>query len=78
MICDVGLPGLDGLRLCGAIRKDAALRHVALLLISGEELADGVDGNADGYLTKPFNSQQLLAALDALPARPSARARHSP
>lgn len=78
MICDVGLPGLDGLRLCRAIRKDDALRHVAVLLISGEALAEGSDGNADGFLTKPFNSQQLLAALDALPARPAVRERHSP
>lgn len=68
MICDVGLPGLDGLRLCRAIRKDAALDHVVVLLISGEAV-DG-DGSADGFLTKPFNSQQLLAALAALRSRP--------
>jgi len=68
VICDVGLPGLDGLRLSRAIRKDAALSHVVVLLISGEAVT--ADGNADGFLTKPFNSQQLLAALAALRPRP--------
>jgi CheY-like chemotaxis protein len=68
VICDVGLPGLDGLRLCRAIRKDAALEHVAVLLISGEAVTG--ETNADGFLTKPFNSQQLRAALDALRVRP--------
>lgn len=67
VICDVGLPGLDGLRLSRAIRTDAALRHVVVLLISGEAISG--DNGADAFLTKPFNSQQLLATLDALRVR---------
>lgn len=69
VISDVGLPGLDGRRLSRAIRDDVSLRHVAVLLIGG----DGVMGDsiADAFLTKPFNSHQLLAALDGLlPRRP--------
>ncbi|MDF2770518.1 MAG: two-component system sensor histidine kinase/response regulator [Geminicoccaceae bacterium] len=67
VISDVGLPRLDGRRLSRAIRDDAALRHIAVLLISG----DGVlgDSAADGFLFKPFNSHQLLAALDGLVPR---------
>ena len=67
VISDVGLPGLDGRRLSRAIRDDAALHHVSVLLVSG----DGVmgDSTADGFLSKPFNSHQLLAALAALPPR---------
>jgi CheY-like chemotaxis protein len=67
VISDVGLPGLDGRRLSRAIRDDAALRHVLVLLISG----DGVlgDSTADAFLMKPFNSHQLLAALGGLVAR---------
>lgn len=70
VISDVGLPGLDGRRLSRAIRDDAALHHVSVLLISG----DGVMGEsaADGFLLKPFNSHQLLTALDGLvPRRPA-------
>src|SRR6476661_2157993 len=70
VISDVALPGLDGRRLTRAIRDDAALGHVAVLLISGETVLG--DSSADGFLTKPFNTHQLLAALDRLPARGSA------
>jgi two-component system, chemotaxis family, chemotaxis protein CheY len=70
VISDVGLPGLDGRRLIRAIRDDAALGHVAVLLISGE--ADGAEHAADGFLFKPFNTHQLSAALDGLaPRRPA-------
>ncbi len=69
VISDVALPGLDGRRLTRAIRDDAALSHVTVLLISGET-APG-DNHADGFLAKPFNTHQLIAALDRLPARGS-------
>jgi CheY-like chemotaxis protein len=67
VITDVGLPGLDGRRLTRAIRDDARLSRVSVLLISGE--AAIADGSADGFLSKPFNSRQLAAAIDRLPRR---------
>ena len=69
VISDVALPGLDGRRLTRAIRDDVALSHVSVLLISGEVVLG--ESSADGFLTKPFNTHQLLAALDRLPARRS-------
>jgi len=69
VISDVVLPGLDGRRLTRAIRDDVALSHVSVLLISGEVVLG--ESSADGFLTKPFNTHQLLAALDRLPARRS-------
>jgi CheY-like chemotaxis protein len=67
VISDVGLPGLDGRRLTRAIRDDTRLGHVSVLLISGEVAL--ADPSADGFLTKPFNSRQLSAAVDLLPPR---------
>jgi len=67
VISDVGLPGFDGIRLTRAIRDDVGLRHVLVLLISGDGAIGA--GTADGFLPKPFNSQQLVAALNALPTR---------
>ena len=67
VISDVGLPGLDGRRLIRAIRDDARLGHVLVLLISGEVAL--AEATADGFLLKPFNSRQLSAAIDQLPPR---------
>jgi two-component system chemotaxis response regulator CheY len=69
VISDVGLPGLDGRRLSRAIREDATLRHVSVLLISGDVVMP--ESAADGFLTKPFNTHQLSAALNGLPPRRS-------
>ena len=69
VISDVALPGLDGRRLTRAIRDDVALSHVSVLLISGEAVLG--ESSADGFLAKPFNTHQLLAALGRLPARSS-------
>lgn len=67
VISDVVLPGLDGRRLARAIREDAMLDHVSVLLISGD--MGEVEGIADGFLTKPFNSLQLVSAQDGLAPR---------
>ena len=67
VISDIGIPGLDGRRLSRAIRDDVALDHVAVLLIGGDGLVG--DSAADGFLAKPFNGGQLLAAVAALAPR---------
>jgi CheY-like chemotaxis protein len=61
---DIG-PGRDGRALCRAIRAAPELDRVSLLLISGED-GPGRDHGADAFLPKPFNTQQLLAALEGL------------
>jgi DNA-binding response OmpR family regulator len=65
VITDIVVPGLDGRALCRAIRSAPELDRVSLLLISGEDSA-GADQVADAFLPKPFNSRQLLAALEGL------------
>lgn len=66
VISDIVVPGLDGRALCRAIRDTPELDEVVVLLISGEDSAGTQDGDADGFLAKPFNSRQLLAALGPL------------
>lgn len=76
VIGDVVLPGLDGRRLARAIRDDARLEHVSVLLISAG--VRDADDSADGFLTKPFNSRQLMAALVGLaPRGPPMRRLHA-
>jgi CheY-like chemotaxis protein len=68
VVCDAVGAGVDGRRLGRAIRSDAALAHVAVLLLLDD--GDASSDETDGCLTKPFNGRQLLVALDELPTRP--------
>jgi len=74
VISDIAIPAIDGRRLARAIRDDPALGHVAVLLIGGDGAVNDIvaDSQADGFLAKPFNASQLLAAIAALPARSAA------
>ncbi len=66
VISDVVLSVLDGRALRQAIRNDPALRHLPVLLISGQQQAGFQAGPLDGWLPKPFNARQLLAAVELL------------
>ncbi|WP_067271069.1 ATP-binding protein [Mitsuaria sp. 7] len=70
LLSDVMMPRLDGLALLTAIRVDARLGGVPVVLLSaraGEEARiEGLDSGADDYMIKPFSSRELLARLGAL------------
>jgi two-component system sensor histidine kinase/response regulator len=76
VLCDVTLPGLDGYAVLDAIRRKpegALLPFVFMTGRGGEEnLRLGMSSGADDYVTKPFTSQTLLAAVSARLARASA------
>ncbi len=67
LITDVMMPGLDGFQLVRALRAEQRTAALPILVLSaraGEEAsAEGLDGGADDYLTKPFTSQDLLARV---------------
>jgi two-component system alkaline phosphatase synthesis response regulator PhoP len=70
IILDLQLPGMDGLALCGEIRRDprARLTPVVMLTARGDE-ADrivGLEMGADDYVVKPFSPKELVARVRAL------------
>lgn len=71
-ILDRMLPGLDGLSLLRAARTRGISTPVLMLTaLSGiGERVDGLDAGADDYLSKPFDTRELLARLRALSRRP--------
>ncbi len=67
ILSDVMMPRLDGFGLLAAIRADADLRDLPVILLSaraGEEARlEGLDAGADDYLVKPFSARELLARV---------------
>jgi DNA-binding response OmpR family regulator len=72
VILDLGLPGPDGLEICGAL---SALVPRPLILILTARSAEidrvlGLDHGADDYVVKPFSMLELVARVRALLRRP--------
>ncbi|GAA4996652.1 response regulator transcription factor [Kitasatospora paranensis] len=65
IVLDIGLPGLDGIAFCRALRDAGDWTPVLLVTARGEE-ADrilGLELGADDYLTKPFSPRELVARV---------------
>lgn len=65
IILDIMLPGMDGLKVCRNIRQQK--KQVPILILSAldqpEDIVDGFKNDADDYLTKPFNMEELKARV---------------
>ncbi|MFB6779999.1 MULTISPECIES: response regulator transcription factor [unclassified Streptomyces] len=68
VILDIMLPGMNGYRVCAALR--AAGDEVPILMLTAKDgeydEAEGLDTGADDYLTKPFSYVVLVARIRAL------------
>lgn len=68
IILDIMMPKVDGITVLKEIRSRGSLIPV-LLLTAKSEVDDkvlGLDAGANDYLTKPFNSRELLARIRAM------------
>jgi DNA-binding response OmpR family regulator len=67
VVLDLGLPGIDGLDVTRAIRRDSNL-PVIMLTARDDELDKllGLELGADDYLTKPFSPRELVARVRAV------------
>lgn len=67
VITDWMMPDLSGLQLCQMIRKKLKSDDIYLILLSTnsreDHRAEGLAAGADGYLTKPLRSGELLGQL---------------
>lgn len=76
VVLDLMLPGVDGLTICRAMRRQGPNTDTPVLMLTarGEE-ADtvlGLETGADDYLAKPFGVREFVARVRALLRRPRA------
>jgi putative two-component system response regulator len=70
ILLDVGLPGVDGLTVCKKLKSDPTTRLTPVIVMTG--LADrdtkisGLAAGADDFLTKPIDTEELLARVYSL------------
>ena len=67
ILTDWAMPRVDGLSLCSRIRAAHFSEYTYIILLTGHteksEVARGLEAGADDYITKPFDSGELLARL---------------
>ena len=68
LILDVMMPGLDGYQVARRVRSKRCSASILMLTAKSavEDRILGLNSGADYYLTKPFDSRELLACINAL------------
>jgi len=70
MLLDIMMPEMDGYAVLAELRKDSALRHLPVIMITAvdeiESVVRCIELGADDYLPKPFNPVLLRARINAL------------
>lgn len=78
VILDLNLPGMDGLEVCRAIRKESNVP--ILMLTARSEEADkliGLEIGADDYIVKPFSPREIVARIRTIMRRTTAEVERS-
>ena len=70
ILLDIRLPMMDGLVVCRALKADATLPFIPIILLTVKtdprEVVAGLDAGADDYLTKPVDQATLVARVQAM------------
>lgn len=70
VLIDVMMPGKSGYEVCQKMRERPEWQHIKIVMVTAKgreaEVSKGLSLGADLYVTKPFSTQELIAAVDRL------------
>jgi DNA-binding response OmpR family regulator len=73
ILLDIGMPKMDGLKVCETLRKEPAHRSLAILMLTAKstesDIVGALQSGADDYIAKPFENEELLAKIRKLVAK---------
>lgn len=69
IVCDIMMPELDGYDVLSQLSKNTATNSIPFIFLSAKtehkDVRKGMDLGADDYLTKPFEEEDLLSAIES-------------
>ena len=69
IICDIMMPEIDGYGVLQNLSSDETTKHIPFIFLSAKtehkEIRKGMDLGADDYLTKPFEEEDLMSAIES-------------
>ena len=77
ILLDLHLPDISGVELCRLFKESPVTAGIPIIHVTAEyrgsqERTEALDAGADGYLTRPLETEQLLATIETLLARRAA------
>lgn len=73
IVTDLMMPRMDGIELIDKVRHDFTMSHIPIVMLTAKHSPDdrlkAMEFGADGYITKPFSIELLLARIDNLLTR---------
>lgn len=70
VILDIVMPKQDGFSVCKTVRSTVETMFIPIIMLTAqdsiEEKLKGLQSGADDYITKPFNSEELIARIEVI------------
>jgi two-component system phosphate regulon response regulator PhoB len=75
ILLDIMMPDLNGMQLCHIAKADSVMKQIPIIFLTArneaEDRVKGLEAGADDYVSKPFNTRELLLRVDKVLSRSS-------
>mgnify|MGYP001405688145 CR=1 FL=1 len=70
LITDWNMPGMPGIELLNAVRRDEDLKHIPVLMVTAEakrdQIVQAAQAGINGYIVKPFTAETLQQKIEKI------------